>query len=77
MSRYKNNGAAFSNAPDDNAIDYQVARTVATEIPCLILLRQNGGEDPEGWRGAPFWWPVLVAPQITRSAVFATETVTD
>lgn len=77
MSRYKNNGAAFSNAPDDNAIDYKAAKAIATEIPCLILLRQNGNENPEGWRGAPFWWPVLVAPQNTRSAVFATETVTD
>ncbi len=73
ISRFKNNGASFSDAPDDNRTDYTEAKTVASETSCLILLRQNGLES-QGWRDVPFWYPVLVAPKKARNAVFATAT---
>jgi hypothetical protein len=74
ISRFKNNGASYTDAPDDNRTDYSEAKTLVTEIPCLILLKQNG-HSAQGWRDAEFWYPVLVAPKNARSAIFATETV--
>lgn len=74
ISRFKNNGASFSDSPDDNRTDYTEAKKLAGEIPCLILLKQNGLEEQD-WRGTEFWWPVLVAPGNARSAIFATETI--
>lgn len=75
ISRYKDSrGLAFTDAPDDNRNDYVPAKQLAEQIPCLILLKQNGAED-RGWRGAAFWYPILVAPQNARTAVYATETL--
>jgi len=35
---------------------------LAIDVPVLMLLRQNGNES-DGWRGLPFWWPVVVTPK--------------
>jgi hypothetical protein len=35
-----------------------------------MLFRQNGSE-AKGWRGGPFWWPVLFPPLKSAPAVFA------
>jgi hypothetical protein len=35
-----------------------------------MLLRQNGDED-RGWRGLPFWWPVIMTPRLSVTAIFA------
>lgn len=35
-----------------------------------MLFRQNGSET-KGWRGAPFWWPVLFPPLKSAPAAFA------
>jgi len=37
-----------------------------------MLLRQNGHES-NGWRGAPFWWPVLQAQEQMIPVVFSAE----
>ena len=74
ISRLKNNNTAFTDAPDDGKTDIPIARSVAIETPCLILLKQNG-LPTNGWRGAEFWWPVLFTPEITRTAVFASKTL--
>jgi hypothetical protein len=50
-----------------------VARQIAIDSPMLMLIRQNGLEE-NGWRGAPFYWPVIVAQQNIRTAIFAHET---
>ena len=34
-----------------------------------MFIRENGAED-KGWRGTPFYWPVLVVQQNVRSAVY-------
>lgn len=73
VSRKKNNGTAFTDAPDDGKTDIPIARSVSKEIPCLILLKENGSSE-NGWRDTPFWWPVLLTPENTRTAIFATET---
>lgn len=74
LSRKKNNGTTFSDAPDDGNTDRKIAKTVAKETACLILLKQNGHKE-HGWRDAEFWWPVLMTPSNSRPAVFASETV--
>jgi hypothetical protein len=76
VSRMKNNDTSFTNAPDTGSGEtaFTTARTVSTELPCLILLKQKGLQT-NGWRDAEFWWPVLVTPANTRTAVFASETL--
>ena len=69
MSRYREEGR-FSNAPDTKQ-QKDLARAKADDIPVLMLLRQNGQEE-RGWRGLPFWWPVIVTPRTGITAIFAT-----
>jgi len=70
VSRYREEGR-FSNAPDTKQ-QKDLARTKADDVPVLMLLRQNGKE-AEGWRGLPFWWPVIVTPRSAVTAIFATD----
>ena len=64
----------FSDAPDTAQREGAVAKRVATNIPMLIMIRQNGLEEEQGWRGTPFYWPVIYAPQNVRVSIFAHET---
>lgn len=70
VARYREEGR-FSNAPDTKQ-QKDLARTKAADAPVLMLLRQNGDE-ARGWRGLPFWWPVIVTPRSAVTAVFATD----
>ncbi|WP_405141831.1 Z1 domain-containing protein [Paenibacillus sp. FSL H7-0942] len=73
ISREKKDGR-LENSPDS----YQekgLAKEIAVNIPAIILLKQNG--TAEGWRGHPFYWPVLVAPQKMKTVVFANHLYTD
>ena len=70
VARYREEGR-FSNAPDTKQ-QKDSARAKAGDIPVLMLLRQNG-EEVKGWRGLPFWWPVIVTPRAAPTAIFATE----
>lgn len=70
VARYREEGR-FSNAPDTKQ-QKDLARTKAEDTPVLMLLRQNGDE-AKGWRGFPFWWPVIVTPRSGVTAIFATK----
>ncbi|WP_235219585.1 MULTISPECIES: Z1 domain-containing protein [Paenibacillus] len=73
IARVKTDGR-LENSPDS----YQekgLAKNIATDIPALILLRQNG--TVTGWNGHPFYWPVLVAPKNMQTVVFANNLYTD
>lgn len=62
----------YEDAPDTpkgEKGELRIARRVAKDIPALILLRQNGEEEKK-WRGDPFWWPVLVAPENTNTVIY-------
>jgi len=72
-SRYRLQAHRFEDRPDTEK-DLTDAKIVAKDIPVLMLLRQNGLEE-NGWRGSPFWWPVLVAPENTRTVIFASDLV--
>ncbi len=69
VARYREEGR-FSNAPDTKQ-QKELAREKAEHIPVLMLLRQNG-DQAKGWRGMPFWWPVILTPISAATAVFAT-----
>jgi hypothetical protein len=70
VARYREEGR-FSNAPDTKQ-QKDLARAKAEDIPVLMLLRQNGDE-VKGWRGLPFWWPVIMTPRSGITAIFATD----
>ena len=55
--------------------ELKVAREVAIDIPALILLRQNGEEGENKWRGTAFWWPVLVVPKNTKTVIYSNKVV--
>lgn len=59
--RLKKANTSFGDAPDDGNTDLPQARGLATNGPVLMLLKQKGRE-LDGWRNAPFYWPVLVMP---------------
>jgi len=59
VSRYREEGR-LSNSPDTKQ-QKEKAAEVARDGPVLMLLRQNG-EEAKGWKGLPFWWPVIVTP---------------
>lgn len=82
LSKRIDSKGKFENAPDTpkgQKGELRVAREIATYIPALILLRQKGEEDNDerGWRGSPFWWPVLVAPKNTRTVIYTSQSVND
>lgn len=59
----------YSNAPDTKQQALK-AHSLAADVPVLVLLRQDGREE-DGWRGLPFWWPVIVTPTSAPTTVFA------
>ena len=69
VARYREEGR-YSNAPDTKQ-QKDLARTKAEDIPVVMMLRQNGDEG-KGWRGLPFWWPVVVTPRTSATVLFAT-----
>jgi hypothetical protein len=68
-SRLKKDGSYY-DAPDTAQTEGMVAKQTAIDIPMLMLFRQNG-EKEQGWRGCPFWWPVLVAPKNTSTVIYS------
>ena len=74
ISRFVSPGshAMYSDAPDTTRTEGSVSRAVAINTPMLMLIKQNGEED-RGWRGTPFYWPVIWTPQNVRTAIFAHE----
>lgn len=65
---------SYSDAPDSAQREGAIAKKVAIDRPFLVLTRQNGAE-ADGWRGTPFYWPIIMAQQNVRTAVFAHETM--
>jgi len=70
MNREREEGR-FSNAPDTKQ-QKDLAWAKAEDIPVLMLLRQNGDEG-RGWRGLPFWWPVILTSRSAATVIFATK----
>ena len=68
-------GGRVSNAPDTKQ-QADFAQEKARHVPVLMLLRQEGSEE-KGWKGLPFWWPVIVVPRDAVTSVFAAEAPAD
>ena len=68
--RYFSQGR-FSNNPDTKQ-QADILAPKVDDIPALMLLRQNG-EEAKGWRGLPFWWPVIVTPRSAVTSIFASD----
>jgi len=64
----------MANAPDTPNQEGKVAREAAETVPALMLLRQEGRKE-DGWTAGPFYWPVVIAPRNSHTAVFAPETL--
>jgi hypothetical protein len=72
LSRRRQGEDRFSNDP----LSYQeraIIDGVAMDLPVLALVRENGA-DEQGWRGTPFWWPIIIPPASTPTMVFASKT---
>ena len=68
LSRVRAEGR-YSDAPHTYQ-DRGAVREVGGSLPVLGLIGQQGRAD-DGWRGAPFWWPVLFAPSTAAPSIFA------
>ncbi len=66
--------ATYIETPDSEKTEGKLAKAYAVDHPILFLLRQEGNED-KGWRGTPFYWPVIRAQARTPTAVYTAETI--
>ena len=71
LKRIKEDGG-FSDAPDTPKNEGAIAKQTPINKPILMLFRQNGNEEL-GWRGSPFWWPVLMAQKNIQTVIFASD----
>ncbi|RAI79785.1 MULTISPECIES: Z1 domain-containing protein [Macrococcoides] len=69
ISRFRQDGKRFADRPDNGQDELKQSYQLGTTHPTVMLLRQNGNEN-EGWRGGPFYWPVIVAPTQMNTIVF-------
>ena len=65
-SRLRENGK-YRDAPDDGRTDKPAE--IAIDRPALLLFREKGAMS-QGWRNAPFYWPLLFTPENTRDGIF-------
>ncbi|MEO8002935.1 MAG: Z1 domain-containing protein [Arenimonas sp.] len=66
--------ATYIETPDSEKTEGVMTKQYAIEYPILFLLRQNGSED-KGWRGTPFYWPVIRAQERTPTAIYTAEII--
>jgi hypothetical protein len=62
-------GARLSNSPTTKQ-QHDFAAESARTSPILYLMRQSG-DAARGWRGLPFWWPVVQVPDRAAPALYA------
>lgn len=67
--RVRDNGS-FSDIPYNGVVELPMARAASSTLPTLMLFRENGAT-AQGWRGTPFYWPVLLCPKNTIKSIFA------
>ncbi|SFF84100.1 Z1 domain-containing protein [Clostridium cadaveris] len=74
ISRLRKTSRYYSDMPYNRDNDLRKAKEIATKEPTLMLMKQNGDVNL-GWRGAEFYWPVLVTPKNINTAVYTSELV--
>jgi len=66
--------ATYIETPDSPRTEGKIAKAHAIDHPILFLLRQNG-EEVDGWRGTPFYWPIIRAQSNTPTAIYTAEAI--
>ena len=61
----------YSDSPD-TPTERKIAKEVAKNNPILFLLKQQGNKE-QGWKGYPFYWPVLLAQGIMSPVIYCPE----
>lgn len=69
ISRLRKTTRYYSDMPYNRDKDLKTAKEMATLEPTLMLMKQNGLEEL-GWRGAEFYWPVLVTQKDVKTVVY-------
>ena len=72
ISKFKSESKYYSDSPYTGSSDLKFAREMANDLPTLMLIKQNGKEE-KGWKGAEFYWPVLVVHKQVRAAVYTSD----
>ena len=72
ISRLRKTSRYYSDMPYNRDNDLRKAKLMATKEPTLMLMKQIGTEEL-GWRGAEFYWPVLVIQNSVDTAVYTSE----
>ena len=69
--KYCNPNGDPMDAPYTSTTDLNFSKSIIDQSnkPVLILLRQNGNI-LQNWKGAPFYWPILVNPVFERPLLF-------
>jgi hypothetical protein len=69
LKRFQENGEPM-DAPYTSSTDYEFCKSCIrnSNRPLLMLLRQEG--KAEGWKDAPFYWPILVNPLFEKPLLF-------
>ena len=70
ISRLRETSRYYSDMPYNRDRDLVTAKKMTQTEPSLMLMKQNGLAE-NGWRGAEFYWPVLVAPENIDTAVYS------
>lgn len=70
ISRLRTTSRYYSDMPYNRDHDLRIAKEMATNEPTLMLMKQVGSVD-HGWKGAEFYWPVLVAQENIETAVYS------
>lgn len=71
----RRSGGRYSNAPETYQ-DRALVKNVQGSLPIVLLLKQNGKED-NGWKGQPFWWPIIFPPPKSKPIIFTASTLSD
>jgi hypothetical protein len=69
--RMRDDRVRFFDSPDSYQ-ERRIAREMAMDVPMLAILKHEGSEE-QGWRGSPFWWPVIFVPKNTHTTIYSSE----
>jgi predicted nucleic-acid-binding protein len=73
IARIRKSTGRFEDAPDTgsgSSSELQIARQLSNESVVVILLRENGKESG-GWKGSPFYWPIIIVPQYVTTFIYS------
>lgn len=74
ITRLRETSRYYSDMPYNRDNDLRQAKEMAVIEPTIMLMKQNGHEE-RGWRGAEFYWPVLVTQGNVGTAVYTSELI--